>query len=105
MENVYKKIGKKYIPIGILEQSEIKTDGIYMVRHKPGTTETTNLSCLAKMYGIIKVGEIPNVDLHLVAGLEKHAETVLKTIVENENKSVQELARLIVKRLMEMKYE
>ena len=97
--NVYKKVGRKYVPIGLRIGDRWFSDGIYIVRHQC----TTNAGYLAQIYGMCKVGENATADLTQLADMEEYADVVLKTIFENENKPMtrQDLSRLIVKALFD----
>jgi len=101
--NVYKKVGRKYVPIGLRIGDHWLTDGIWIVRHKEHSTQYTNAGYLAQIYGMCKVGENATADLTKLADMEKYADVVLKTIRENENRAMtrQDLCRLIVKALFD----
>ena len=101
--NVYKKVGRKYVPIGYRIEDNYLPDGLWLVRHKPYSTQMTNAGYLAQIYGMCKVGENATADLTKLADMEEYADVVLKTIFENENKPMtrQDLSRLIVKALFD----
>lgn len=101
--NVYKKVGRKYVPIGYMHKDRYLTDGIWIVRHKDSGTQMTNAGYLAQIYGMCKVGENATADLTKLADMEEYADVVLKTIHENENRAMtrNDLARLIVKALFD----
>ena len=102
-KNVYKKVGRKYVPIGYRHEDRYLTDGIWIVRHKDYGKQMTNAGYLAQIYGMCKVGENATADLTKLADMEEYADVVLKTIFENENKTMtrQDLSRLIVKALFD----
>lgn len=106
-DNVYKKVGRKYVPIGYRIEDNYLTDGLWIVRHKPGSTQMINCGYLAQIYGMCKVGENATADLTKLADMEEYADVVSKVMFENENKSVtrQDLARLIVKALFDFNEE
>ena len=101
--NVYKKVGRKYVPIGLRIRDRWFSDGIWIVRHKEHGCQTTNAGYLAQIYGVCKVGENAAADLTKLADMEEYADVVSKTIFENENKPItrQDLSRLIVKALFD----
>ena len=101
--NVYKKVGRKYVPIGYRHEDRYLTDGLWIVRHKPHGTQMTNAVYLSKIYGMCKVGENATADLTKLADMEEYAEVVSKVLFENENKPMtrQDLSRLIVKALFD----
>ena len=101
--NVYKKVGRKYVPIGYRHEDRYLTDGLWIVRHKDYGKQMTNAGYLAQIYGMCKVGENATADLTQLADMEEYADVVLKTIHENENRAMtrNDLARLIVKALFD----
>lgn len=105
-KNVYKKVGRKYVPIGLRIGDRWFSDGIWIVRHKDGC-QTTNAGYLAQIYGICKVGENATADFTKLADMEEYADVVLKTIHKNENRAMtrNDLARLIVKALFDFNEE
>lgn len=105
--NVYKKVGRKYVPIGLRVGDHWLSDGIWIVRHKKHSIQQTNAGYLAKIYGMCNVGENATADLTKLADMEEYADVVLKTIFENENKPMtrQDLSRLIVKALFDFNEE
>lgn len=106
-KNVYKKVGRKYVPIGLRIGDRWFSDGIYIVRHNELGCETTNAVYLAGIYGICKIGDNVEADFTKLASMEEYADVVLKTIFENENKPMtrQDLSRLIVKALFDFNEE
>lgn len=105
--NVYKKVGRKYVPIGYRHEDRYLTDGIWIVKHKDYGKEMTNAGYLAQIYGMCKVGENATADLTKLDDMEEYADVVLKTIYENEDKAItrQDLARIIVKKLFDFNEE
>ena len=101
--NVYKKVGRKYVPIGLRIGDRWFSDGIYIVRHQC----TTNAGYLAGIYGICKIGDNVEADFTKLASMEEYADVVAKTISINENKPMtrQDLSRLIVKALFDFNEE
>ena len=100
--NVYKKVGRKYVPIGYRIEDNYLNDGIWIVRHKPGSTQITRGDYLAQSYGLIKAGEIAKIDLPILGGLEEYAEVVANTIGNMKGSfSNIDIARRIVKDLFD----
>ena len=101
--NVYKKVGRKYVPIGYRHEDRYLTDGIWIIRHKDYGKQMTNAGYLAQIYGMCKVGENATADLTQLADMEEYADVVSKVMFENENKPMtrQDLSRLIVKALFD----
>lgn len=105
--NVYKKVGRKYVPIGLRVGDHWFPDGIWIVRHKEHSIQQTNVGFLAQIYGMCKIGGNATADLTKLADMEEYADVVLKVMFENENKIMtrQDLARLIVKALFDFNEE
>ena len=105
--NVYKKVGRKYVPIGLRIGDRWFSDGIWIVRHKDYGKQMTNAGYLAQIYGMCKVGENATADLTKLADMEEYADVVSKVMFENENKPMtrQDLSRLIVKALFDFNEE
>ena len=101
--NVYKKVGRKYVPIGYRIEDNYLSDGLWIVRHKPHGTQMTNAGYLSQIYGMCKVGKNATADLTQLADMEEYADVVSKVMFENENKPMtrQDLSRLIVKALFD----
>ena len=101
--NVYKKVGRKYVPIGYRHEDRYLTDGIWIVRHKDYGKQMTNAGYLSQIYGMCKVGENATAELTKLADMEEYSDVVLKVMFENDNKALsrQDLSRLIVKALFD----
>ena len=100
--NVYKKVGRKYVPIGLKIDDHYLNDGIWIVRHKIGSTSITRGDYLAQSYGLIKVGELAKVDLPILGSLEEYAEVVANTIGNMQGQMTNiDIARRIVKDLFD----
>lgn len=78
--NIYIKEGRKYKPVGVSFPRDFLGDGIWMVRHRPGITETTNLGYYGSQYGVHKIGEIPSIDFVTAAGVEARVDEIAKII-------------------------
>lgn len=104
MDNIYIKHGKKYIPIGFIGGLEVARDGIYMVKHKPGSRSMVNLGWAAEAYGLMKIGEIPFWDMARAASLEMYAEELGRLLVGDETKymSVAEASRYMIGKLFKL---
>ena len=101
--NVYKKVGRKYVPIGLVVADHWLSDGIWIVRHKKGSKSHTRADYLADSYGLVKAGEIAKIDLPALGAMEDYAEVAAQVICRNGNQHMTpfELARRIVKELFE----
>lgn len=102
--NVYKKVGRKYVPIGLRIGDRYFSDGIYIVRHQC----TTNAGYLAQIYGICKIGDNVEADFTKLASMEEYADVVAKTINNNcsdKGMTTMNLFRKIVKALFDFNKE
>ena len=100
--NVYKKVGRKYVPIGMKLDDNWLNDGIWVVRHRDGGKSITRGDYLADSYGLVKVGELAKVDLPILGGLEEYAEVVAGTMSNIKSQMTTfDVARRIVKDLFE----
>lgn len=102
--NVYKKVGRKYVPIGLRSGDRYFSDGIYIVRHQC----TTNAGYLAQIYGICKIGDNVEADFTKLASMEEYADVVAKTINNNcsdKGMTTMNLSRKIVKALFDFNKE
>lgn len=103
-KNVYKKVGSKYVPIGLRIGDRYFSDGIYIVRHQC----TTNAGYLAQIYGICKIGDNVEADFTKLASMEEYADVVAKTINNNcsdKGMTTMNLSRKIVKALFDFNKE
>lgn len=103
-KNVYKKVGRKYVPIGLRIGDRYFSDGIYIVRHQC----TTHAGYLAQIYGICKVGDNVEADFTKLASMEEYADVVAKTINNNcsdKGMTTMNLSRKIVKALFDFNKE
>lgn len=101
--NIYKKVGRKYIPFGVKVGEDYLTDGIWLVRHKRHSTEKTRVDYLVDCYNIIKVGNLVKLDLPRLCAMEEYADVVVKTLLANYSKPISniDLARRVVKDLFD----
>lgn len=102
-ENVYRKVGRKYEPIGMRVGDEWLGDGVWIVRHKQHSTSRTRADYLADCYGLIKAGDIAKLDLPKLGAMEDYAEVVAKTLGECMDKgcTLMDISRRVVKDLFE----
>lgn len=103
-KNVYKKVGRKYVPIGLIIGDRYFSDGIYIVRHQC----TTHAGYLAQIYGICKIGDNVEADFTKLASMEEYADVVAKTINNNcsdKGMTTMNLSRKIVKALFDFNKE
>lgn len=101
-KNIYKKVGRRYVPIGIFCPDNWIGDGVWVVRHRPGHKTITRGDYLANCYGLLKVGEIARIDFPKLGAMEDYADIATKIIADNEiGHTPYETARKVVKALFE----
>lgn len=82
-DKVYRKVGRKYIPIGLHEPFDWLSDGIWLVHSDDNMKGRTNMSWLNREYsGFTKVGDIPNADFTKIAKIEQYVDTVAKVLLK-----------------------
>lgn len=80
MENdnrIYRKAGKRYVPVGVSYTGHYLTDGIYLVRSTNHSVETSNLKYYA---GICRVGDVPVLDFTRIAAAVSEAGPIAEII-------------------------
>ena len=85
---VYRKVGRRYIPIGPLESNWFPADGIWLVQIKPGRTSQ---EC------VLRLGELP--DLYPYVQLAMDRDEIVDIIARHTEKTwcIQGLATEIIK--------
>lgn len=83
--NVYRKVGRKYVPFGSRYDENYLSDGIWYVKHRDNCHSHTNVAHIAEMTGLVKVGECPD-RLDITRALQQHdlAEAILRDKRFNE---------------------
>lgn len=100
--NVYKKVGRKYVPIGYRLDDKYLNDGVWIVRHRDGCKSIARGDYLANSYGLIKAGEISKIDFPKLGSMEEYAVVVANTIGSLKGQLTNiDIARRIVKDLFE----
>lgn len=81
---VYKKIGKRYKPIGEIYDRDWLTDGIWFVHSKPGCRSITNVD--RYLSGVYKVGDAQDkyVDIPKLCSIDNYVNYVLNSKEFNE---------------------
>ena len=105
--DIYRKVGRKYIPFGIGCDMSRLPEGIYAVYKTRYGSSCCNLDFYGNnSYRLAKVGDIPDIDLSTVAGLEKRwLDVVTDAINESmeERLSIADTARRILSAIMNEK--
>ena len=77
-DNVYIKVGKKYIPFGRRYNENYLPDGIWFVRHSDTSSNCTNADHY--MQGLYKVGDSPGfVDIPKLCSMHSYTEYVISS--------------------------
>ncbi len=81
---VYKKIGKRYEPIGEMYDRDWLTDGIWFVHSKPGCKSHTNID--RYLSGMYKVGDAQDkyIDIPKLCSMDNYVNHILNTKEFNE---------------------
>ena len=70
---VYKKVGRKYVPIGFSDGwTGFPSDGVWLVHHRQGCSSS---EC------IMKIGEVPQIDLYSFIRNKIHLEQALNKAI------------------------
>ena len=91
-DNLYKKQGRKYLPVSKYEFNGFPSDGIWLVQYKPHAKLS---SCIMKM------GEVPAFNLNKRVNLETKRDELLDVMRENSALSNNDLLTEIFKTLSE----
>ena len=83
--NVYRKVGRKYVPFGSRYDENYLSDGLWYVKHHDSRDSRTNAAYITQLTGLVKVGECPK-QLDLSKALQQHdlAESILNDKSFNE---------------------
>ncbi len=87
-KNIYKKVGRRYIPIGVCEPVKWLSDGIWLVKSNQSGQQRTNLKFLSEIYGYAKLGEIPVADFTMIAKMEQYESAVAKVLLKHKAQPV-----------------
>lgn len=103
--NVYKRVGNKYVPIGIKTEDNWLTDGLWLVRHKGRSGMSPD--CYASKWGLTKVAEVPITDVSRIAAAADIREVIDKYLYERfgyvcEGVPHQDIADELTKEIMQI---
>ena len=95
-EQLYKKKGRRYIPIGYSDNfNGFPAEGIWVVYSTPGAESS---SCIAQ------VGQFEPIDYKQLANLIKEKEDeCVKAVLEMENTTIVDIVRMVFKTLVNEK--
>lgn len=105
--DIYRKVGRKYIPFGVGCDMSRLPEGIYAVYKTRSGSSCCNIDFYGhNSYRIAKVGDIPDIDLSIIAGLEKRWIDVVTDAINDsigENLSIADTARRILSAIVNEK--
>ena len=105
--DIYRKVGRKYIPFGVGCDMSRLPEGIYAVYKTRSGSACCNIDFYGhNSYRLAKVGEIPDIDLSIIAGLEKRWIDVVTDAINDsigENLTIADTARRILSAIMNEK--
>lgn len=93
---LYRKVGNKYVPCSMLETSSLD-EGVWVVVHHKGRKSYINGNYILDKYLCLKAGDIQDVSLSEIGGLERLTEHLVSHWEEiPQNVSRYDIARAIV---------
>lgn len=105
--DIYRKVGRRYIPFGVGCDMSRLPEGIYAVYKTRSGSSCCNIDFYGhNSYRLAKVGEIPDIDLSIIAGLEKRWIDVVTDAINDsigENLSIADTARRILSAIVNEK--
>lgn len=78
---VYRKVGRKYQPIGACEPVNYLTNGIWYIRTKPGSRSLTSVPHIGEA---MKIGDAEDISFGEICGLTNIADKILASPEMNE---------------------
>lgn len=99
-QNIYRKEGRRYIPVGICEPVNWIPDGIWLVRSEEHSKRRTNMKWLSEFYGFNRLGDIPARNFTQIADMENYVDIVSKVLLEHKaypnDMCIDDLSRKVV---------
>lgn len=96
----YRKIGKRYEPVSMIDAADGWTEGVYAVVKHPMGRQITNASYLREIFSAYRCGDIEKVSVAKLGGMTKLAEHLMHHWNEVGGNSVYEQCASIVAILM-----
>ena len=95
MDNVYRKVKNRYVPVGKLDWHGFPSDGVWLVQYKPSVKSS---ECIMKM------GEVDSFDLKTLVTLSKKKDDVLRAVIKMQdegklNPSIHGVVDAVIKEL------
>lgn len=89
---IYEKKGRRYYPIGY--GVDYLTDGLWLVRSRPGCRSMTNVGYLRNLCGVMKVGEnTPMEDFTKFYQIEELTDVVCDALMKADDKNEEMLSK------------
>ena len=97
---LYRKIGKRYEPVSMIDAADGWTEGVYAVVKHPGGRQIANASYLREIFSAYRCGDIEKVSVAKLGGMTKLADHLMHHWNEVCGNSVYEQCASIVAILM-----
>lgn len=97
---LYRKIGKRYEPVSMIDAADGWTEGVYAVVKHPMGRQIANASYLREIFGTYRCGDIEKVSVAKLGGMTKLADHLMHHWDEVKGASVYERCASIVAILM-----
>lgn len=97
---LYRKIGKRYEPVSMIDAADGWTEGVYAVVKHPMGRQITNASYLREIFSAYRCGDIEKVSVAKLGGMTKLADHLMHHCDEVKGASVYERCASIVAILM-----
>jgi len=97
---LYRKVGKRYEPVSMIDAAEGWNEGVYAVVKHPLGRQIANASYLQEIFGAYRCGDIEKVSVAKLGGMTKLADHLMHHWDEVKGASVYERCASIVAILM-----
>lgn len=97
---LYRKVGKRYEPVSMMDAANGWTDGVYAVLKHPFGTAIYNASYLQKIFSAYRCGDIEKVSIAKLGGMTKLAHHLMHHWDEVKGENIYEQCASIVAILM-----
>lgn len=97
---LYRKIGKRYEPVSMIDAADGWTEGVYAVVKHPMGMQIANASYLQEIFKAYRCGDIEKVSIAKLGGMSKLADHLMHHWDEVKGASVYERCASIVAILM-----
>lgn len=102
-DKIYRKVGRKYVPIGACEPVNYLPNGIWLVHGDRRAQGRTSMLWLHELYrGFTKLGDEPVADFTKIAKMELYTDAIANVLhkyngqMPLRNKCYQDIAREVV---------